>query len=88
MDYKQDFFFKVPNKFTVNKLMGWSDGGSRDKDEISSSAWVLKARDEEGKWHIIQAGATFFNCAALSSYEVESKALLFLFRAISDWVAE
>ncbi len=63
-------------------LMGWSDGGSRDSENGSSSAWILKVCGADGTWTIIAASATYYDRVAESSLEVECKAMLELWNAI------
>ena len=64
-------------------LVGWSDGGSRDEEGCSSSAWILKALGEEGRVQVIAAGAKYYNKVADSSLEVECKVMRYLWEAIA-----
>eukprot|EP00973_Karenia_brevis_P092738 12413908-Karenia_brevis.AAC.1 len=53
-------------------ICGWSDGGSRTEDSISSFAWILKAwHSDKQQWFTLSLGAKFLNRPA-SSLEVES----------------
>ena len=62
----------VNDKSIITNIQGWSDGGSRDLQNVSSYGWILKA------WVrgmtdpvILTAGAAYLDHAAESSSQVE-----------------
>eukprot|EP00973_Karenia_brevis_P004601 629481-Karenia_brevis.AAC.1 len=64
------------------QLVGWSDGGNRVQERCSSSGWILKAVDSDGRAQVVAAGANYYDRVAESSMEVEAKAMRDLWRAI------
>jgi hypothetical protein len=86
MDSREDFMF-IGDIQQIDwekvHLIGWSDGGSRWEEGCSSSAWLLKVLDEKGGIQVVAAAAEYYDKPAQSSLEVEVKAKLGLWRAIS-----
>ena len=87
MNTKQDFLF-VNSEFFSNKaenlrnLQGWSDGGCRVEEKISSYGWLIKGwLDTRGPF-ILAAGAKFFDQTSVSSLEIEAKGMLALWSHI------
>ena len=60
------------NRKDITNVQGWSDGGSRDVQNISSYGWVLKAWCRDEGPFLLAAGACFLDRAAASSFEVEA----------------
>eukprot|EP00973_Karenia_brevis_P060028 8352652-Karenia_brevis.AAC.1 len=56
----------------IRNIQGWSDGGCRTSDGISSYGWLLKAWTTTGGPIMLAAGSAFLNRAATSSLEVEA----------------
>jgi hypothetical protein len=89
MDSKEDFVFtgNLQNIDLSNgHLIGWSDGGSRIDDNCASCAWILKHINATGQVQVIGAAATYLSRSALSSLEVECKAMRSLWHFIEDVV--
>ena len=55
----------------ITNLQGWSDGGSRPDEGVSSYGWILKGWCGSSGPYIIAVAAKFFDCAADSSLQVE-----------------
>eukprot|EP00974_Lingulodinium_polyedra_P005449 513265-Lingulodinium_polyedra.AAC.1 len=66
----------------ITHIQGWSDGGCRVQEGISSYGWLLKAwLGDEGP-RILAAGGAFLDRAATSSMEVEAMGMRTLTAAL------
>ena len=74
MRYWNAGFLSQDHKQLTN-IQGWSDGGSRSAEGLSSYGWILKGWTATAGPIILAVGGVLLNRAATSSLEVEALGL-------------
>ena len=90
MDAEGDFWYYSGIKYTADsdlRLLGWSDGGCRNEQNVSAHAWILKGQRDDSSIFIVAACAKYYPVKARSSLEVECLAMRSLWDFVRDFVA-
>ena len=72
----------LAKRSAITNLQGWSDGGCRVAEGISSYGWILKVWLGEDGPYIIAAGARYFDHPSASSTCIEAEGALELWEFV------